>query len=369
MTSRCVVFILCCWMAAQDAFAGAAGSALLKHKQEAETKGYVFFTNRDEIVSKAKKEGKLRVVAGDASALKAIAGAFKGRYPYIDLQAESTTGIDSIQRFLLEIKSGAAIEWDTSKIETTLYREYLPHLWKIDLLGMAEQGVLNIPPQMVDPTNRNIVASSTRFEVVSYNKNLVAPNRIPKTWEDILKPEWKGKKFGTDPRPQAIAALVPLWGLEKAVDYARKIAAQEPVWIQGGNRAVGTVVSGETPLFLGPTYSIVRRHQNKDPLGTIQFTILEPVPVRSSGEQGILASAKNPFAALLWLEFMAGAEAQKLLDQHEPMVASLYTKGSAVEQELRGKKLSVISWENNLKMDEWLAKLVEASGFPKTERK
>src|SRR5215471_13922332 len=98
MTARCVVFILCCWMAAQDAFAGAAGSALLKHKQEAEAKGYVFFTNRDEIVSTAKKEGKLRVVAGDASALKAIAGAFKDRYPYIDLQAESTTGIDSIQR-------------------------------------------------------------------------------------------------------------------------------------------------------------------------------------------------------------------------------------------------------------------------------
>src|SRR5215470_1785235 len=164
MTARCVVFILCCWVAAHDAFAGAVGSALLKHKQEAEAKGYVFFTDRDEIVSKAKREGKLRVVAGDASALKAIAEAFRRRYPYVDLQAESTTGIDSIQRFLLEIKSGAAIEWDTAKIETTLYREYLPHLWKVDLLGMAAHGVLNIPPQMVDPTNRNIIASSTRFE-------------------------------------------------------------------------------------------------------------------------------------------------------------------------------------------------------------
>ena len=369
MTARIVILILCLWLGGQDAFAAVAGSALLKRKQEAEAKGYVFFTNRDEIVSKAKKEGKLRVVAGDASALKAIAEAFRKRYPFIDLQAESTTGIDSIQRFLLEIKSGAAREWDTAKIETTLYREYLPHLWKVDLLGMAEQGVLNIPPQMVDPTNQNIVASSTRFEVVSYNQNLVSPGQIPKTWEDMLKPEWKGRKFGADPRPQVIATLVPLWGLERAVDYARKIAAQEPVWIQGGNRAVGTVVSGETPLFLGPTYSIVRRHQNKDPLGAIQFTVLEPVPVRTSGEQGILASARNPSAALLWLEFMAGAEAQKLLDQHEPLVASLYTKGSAVEQELRGKKVSVISWENNVKMDEWLAKLVEASGFPKAERK
>jgi iron(III) transport system substrate-binding protein len=369
MIARALTLILCSWLTGQSAYAAAAGSALLKAKQEAEAKGYVSFTSRDEIVSKAKKEGKLRVVAGDASALKAVAEAFRKRYPFIDLHAESTTGIESIQRFLLEIKSGAAKEWDTTKIETTLYREYLPHLWKVDLLGMAEQGVLDIAPQMVDPTNQNIIASSTRFEVIAYNKNLVSPGQIPKTWEDMLKPQWKGRKFGADPRPQLIATLVPLWGLEKALNYARKIAAQEPVWIQGGNRAVGTVVSGETPLFLGPTYSIVRRHQSKDPLGVIQYGVLEPVPVRTSGEQGILATAGNPHAALLWLEFVAGTEAQKLLDQHEPMVASLYTKGSAVEQELRGKRLSVISWENNEKMDQWLAKLVEASGFPKTERK
>jgi hypothetical protein len=35
---------------------------LKKAKQGAEAKGYVFLTNRDEIVAKAKKEGKLRIL-------------------------------------------------------------------------------------------------------------------------------------------------------------------------------------------------------------------------------------------------------------------------------------------------------------------
>ena len=97
----------------------------------------------------------------------------------------------------------------------------------------------------------------------------------------------------------------------------------------------------------------------------MQFVVLEPVPLRITIEQGILATARNPHAALLWLEFMAGAEAQKLIDKYEPLVASVYSKDSAAERAVRGKKLSVISWENNAIIDQWMGKIVEAYGFPK----
>jgi len=96
---------------------------------------------------------------------------------------------------------------------------------------------------------------------------------------------------------------------------------------------------------------------------------LEPVPVRIGVEQAILATSKKAHAALLWLEFVAGPEAQKLVDQYEPLIASVYSKGSAAEQALRGKKLSVVSWENNEKMEQWIAKLTEAYGLPKADLK
>ena len=79
--------------------------------------------------------------------------------------------------------------------------------------------------------------------------------------------------------------------------------------------------------------------------------------------------AQHLNAALLWLEWMASPEAQKLADDHEPSSSSLHIRGSAVEQELRGKKLSVVSWEHHQQMDQWQAKVVEVYGFPKAETK
>jgi len=353
-----------------QALAASAASALLKAGKEAESKGYVFFTDREEIVSKAKKEAKLRVITGLSGSIQATTEAFRKKYPFINIYVEEIKNPDIGQRLLLEVKAGAARDRDVMRVHTDFYREWLPHLWKADLLGMAEHGVVQIPPDMIDPKNRNVIALVSRFEVVAYNKNLVSPGQLPKTWEDILKPEWKGRKFGTDIRPQELAALVPAWGLDKTVDYALKIAAQQPVWARGGSRPLAALAAGEIPLYVfGANYGTVTRAQRKDSLRVIQLITLEPVPVRIGVEQAILEISQNRHAALLWLEFLAGAEAQKLMDLHEPLTASVYSKGSAAEQALRGKKLSVVSWENNEKMEQWIAKLLEAYGFPKADFK
>jgi iron(III) transport system substrate-binding protein len=355
------------WLPAPAAHAAAASPGLTKAKQEAEAKGLVFEINHDAIVSKARKEGKLRVITGLETSNKFTAEAFRKKYPFIDLHVENIRGTEQAQRNLLEVKSGAAKDWDMVRPVTDFYNEYLPYLWKVDLLGMAEQGVLAIPPAMIDPKNRNVLGLVSRFQVTAYNKNLLPPAQAPKTWDDILKPQFKGKKFAVDIRPQEIAALVPAWGLEKTLDFSRKVAAQQPIWIRGGSRTLQAVVSGEVPLFIGPNYDSVREFQRKDPLGVLQFVIMEPVPVRMSAEQAILAAAKNPYAALLWLEHMASPEAQKLIDEHEPLAASLYVRGSIAEQEMRGKQLSVVTWEHYQNVDQWIAKIVEAYGFPKAE--
>jgi iron(III) transport system substrate-binding protein len=368
-----LVFILGWLLAGPDVFAASASSALLKAKQEAESKGYLFFTSRDEIISKAKQEGKIRALtgAGLEASLPPTTEAFKKKYPFIDLQAQYVGGTDASQRFLLEVKAGAANEWDIARAATDAYNDWLPHLRKIDILGMAEHGVLDIPLQMIDPKHRNVVALASRFSVVVYNKNLVPPAQVPKRWEDMLKPEYKGKKFAADIHPTEVAGLVPGWGLEKTVDYARKIAAQDPIWFRASAaRPLAALAAGEIPILLfGANYGSAVRAQRKDPLGVVQFTTLEPVPVRITVEEAILSTSKNPAAALLWLEFMASAEGQALIDQHEPLVASVHRKGSAVEQALRGKKLSVVSWEDHQRSQQWIGKITEAYGFPRAEMK
>ena len=58
---------------------------------------------------------------------------------------------------------------------------------------------------------------------------------------------------------------------------------------------------------------------------------------------------------------------QKIADEHEPMASAVYVRGSAVEQELRGKKLSAVPWESYQNLQPWSAKIFEAYGFPKAD--
>src|SRR5262245_1699429 len=343
------------------------GPALVKAKQEAEARGFLFVSDRAEILARAQKEGRLSVITSmEPETAKASAIAFKRRYPFIDINIQPRTGSESAQQLVLQIKSGAAKEWDVVSTTSDLINEYIPHLWKLDLLGMAEQGVLQIAHQMVDTTQRNIVAFHSRFHVIAYNKNLVPTAQVPKAWDDLLKPEYKGRKFSLDIRP-GLTTLIPAWGLERTVDFARKLASQEPIWVRGDPRAITGMLAGEIPMMVAANFHDLKRAQKKDPLGVLQYTIVEPVPFRLALAQSILATAQHPYAALLWFDWLATVEAQKIADEHEPMASVVYVRGSAVEQELRGKKLSAVPWESYQNLQPWSAKIFEAYGFPKAD--
>ena len=350
------------------ASAASSSSALQKAKQEAEAKGYTFLTNRNEIVAQAKKEGRLRVLGDmEPPTIKATTKAFMQKYPFINLEVREISGTAAVQTNILEIKSGVAKDWDILHLSQDFYNQFIPHLWKIDLLGMAGQGILQIPTPMIDPQHRNVVALWSRFQVAVYNKNLVPPQQLPKLWEDVLKPEFKGKRFAADIRPTEIAALVPAWGLEKTLDFARKVAAQQPIWVRGSVRTFPFILSGEVPILIGPSFHTTKRLQKKDLTGVLQYVILEPVPLRLALAEAIQAGSKNPHAALLWLEWMASLESQRLADEHEPLGSSVHVLGGAVKQAITGKKLSVVSWEHQENMEQWQAKVLEAYGFPKAE--
>jgi ABC-type Fe3+ transport system substrate-binding protein len=358
------------WLVGGSGFAASVSPSLLKVKQEAEAKGYLFETSHDEIVSKAKKEGKLRVLSTMESAvIKAMREAFKKKYSFIDVHVEELGSVEENQRFLLEVKAGAAKGWDVNRAYTDFYDQYFPYQKKFDILGMAENKVLNVPPKLVDPRQRNLVTMGSNITVVAYNKKLISSEKVPDRWEDFLKPEFKGRKFVLDIRPVPLGMLVPAWGLEKAVDYAKKLNDQQPVWGRGHTRVMASVLAGEYALFLGPNFGAVKRTQAKDPTGAIGYKIPEPIPVRLHEANGVLANAENPYAGLLWLEFQASPEGQKIMDDHWPVGASVFAPGSAQEQVTSGKKLSIIDWNHYTKLDDYLQKIVEAMGFPKASVK
>ena len=344
-----------------------ASPALLQAKQEAETKGYVFETSHDAILTNAKKEAKLRVLSSfDNESLKGLVQAFKKKYPFIAINADEVAGTDTYQRMILEMKSGATRAWDVNYMTTDFYDEYLPYQKKFDLLGMAQHGVLRIPVEMIDPFNRNIVAYSSTVQVVTYNRNVISGEKVPNSWEDFLNPEFKGKKFVADIRPQEIAALVPAWGLEKTLNFARGIVAQQPVWSRGHSRVLTAMAGGEYSMLIGANLNSTKRAIDKDRTKCIAFKVVEPVPVWIGEHEAVFAKAEYPYAGLLWLEFCATEEAKKIVDQGSYEGSYLFPVTSAY-QASRGRKLSLVDWQHATKMQDYQKKVVEAYGFPRAE--
>jgi iron(III) transport system substrate-binding protein len=348
--------------------AAAASPAVIKAQKAAAAKGYVFVATHQEIVSMAKQEGKLRVVVStDGSLLKHLAAGFKQKYPYIDIRAEEIRGTDAYIRQLHEIKSGLIKGQDVNDLAYDYYDEYAPFQRKFDILGMAEQKILQIPVQLIDAVNRNVVAIGSGIQVVAYNKKLIGPEKVPDSWEGFLKPEFAGRKFVLDIRPKDTSALVPAWGLEKTLDFARKLAAQNPVWARGNTRVLTAMLAGEQQMLLGPDFDSVLRIMDKDKTDSIAYKIVEPVPVRLNEAQGILRNAENPYSALLWLEFVGSPEGQKILDERGPYEASVFIPGSVQERAARGKKQSVVDWGHYNKIPEYERKIIEAYGFPRAQ--
>jgi hypothetical protein len=100
-----IVFALCAL--GTDVTASTPSAALLEAKKKAEAKGYIFETNHEEIVAKAKKEGRVKALTGlDPETFPYMIDRFKKKYPFLEVEMVEITGRDAAQRFVMELKAG-----------------------------------------------------------------------------------------------------------------------------------------------------------------------------------------------------------------------------------------------------------------------
>ena len=99
------------------------------------------------------------------------------------------------------------------------------------------------------PRYRNVVIG------VVYNKSVLSAADAPKTLEDLVKPQYRGKIVMPDPTQhttttQWVASLEKLMGKEKADKYIRDLAAQKPILVESLLPAAERVATGESPIAI-----------------------------------------------------------------------------------------------------------------------
>src|SRR5947208_1425769 len=71
------------------------------------------------------------------------------------------------------------------------------------------------------------VSAYHNASVVSYNTNLVKPQELPKSYDDLLDPKWKGKMLMDSRETEWYASMLQILGREKGLRLMRGLAKQD----------------------------------------------------------------------------------------------------------------------------------------------
>jgi len=160
-------------------------------------------------------------------------------------------------------------------------------------------------------SHREWVATYLSVWVQAYNTKLVKKEDLPRTFQDLLDPKWKGKLGIEGNIPEWYSTVVLHMGEEKGIRFFRDLVARNGISVRTGHSLLNNmVVAGEVPLALTVYQFLPEPAKRRG--AAIDWFVLEPLVARTSGV-GIARRAPHPNAALLFYDFMLSDEAQKLM--------------------------------------------------------
>ena len=90
----------------------------------------------------------------------------------------------------------------------------------------------------------------TRHQIthLAYNTKAVSKKDLPKAYEDLLSPRWKGRLAFDGRGMWGFTHLRILWGEDKFWKFINGLTAQKPLWSTRCNSATDKVVTGEAQI-------------------------------------------------------------------------------------------------------------------------
>jgi iron(III) transport system substrate-binding protein len=183
------------------------------------------------------------------------------------------------------------------------------------------------------PKHHEWAATILSVWVQAYNTGLVRKSELPKTWNDLLDPKWKGR-IGIEAKDDDWFATVvqELGGEKQGLDFFRKLSGGNGISVRKGHTLLNNmVVSGEVPLAL--TVYNYMPEQAKEKGAPIDWFVIPPAIARSNAV-GVARKAPHPAAALLFYEYLLGPEGQKAMTS-----INYVPTNTKVESPLKGVKI------------------------------
>lgn len=201
------------------------------------------------LVEAAKKEGKVVIYGSlESDTVETVSKAFQKKTG-IGMEYWRASATKVMDRALTEYRAGKPL------FDVILTNDNpLQIMHKEGIFAKYDSpSAKDFPKDAIDPNlgprYRNVIIG------VVYNKSIIKPADAPKSLEDLLKPQYKGKLVMPDPTQhttttQWVASLHKLMGKEKADKYIRDLAAMKPILVESLLPAAERVTTGETPIAI-----------------------------------------------------------------------------------------------------------------------
>lgn len=215
------------------------------------------------------------------------------------------SGTDNvIQRITSEARAGhSAVDFvlSTAPEMEALHREKLLQ----PVFSPLQQNL--IPAAL--PAHKEWTGMRIFIFVQGYNTQKISRDELPRTYQDLLNPRWKGQ-LGVESKHEWFFTLVQAMGEEKGLKLFRDVVATNGMSLRKGSTLLATLVAtGEVPLALNLYRHGVERVRAKG--APIDYISLSPT-VASTDGIAIMRNAPHPYTATMFYDFML-SEGQKIV--------------------------------------------------------
>jgi iron(III) transport system substrate-binding protein len=283
---------------------GAAG-ALAQNQGSLQAATYTGADRYQRLVDAARKEGELMVYTSvPVDDMAVLGAAFEKKYG-VKVKVWRAGSEKVLQRTVTEARAN---RFDVDVVETngpemeSLHREKI--LQEVKSPYLADL----IAPAILP--HHDWVGTRLNIFALAYNTGRVKKADLPKTYQDLLNPKWKGKLGVEAEDLDWFAGVVGEMGEAKGTKLFRDIVATNGLSVRKGHTLLTNLVaSGEVPLAL--TVYNYKAEQMKNKGAPIDWFTIAPAIARPNGV-GVTKHAPHPNAAVLFFDFMI-SDAQPLL--------------------------------------------------------
>jgi ABC-type Fe3+ transport system substrate-binding protein len=277
----------------------------------------------------------------------------------VKVEFQRVGGTREREKVFTEIAAGK-VSYDVTVMTVT----QIPNVLKADIAEKVDWRSLGIQPQDIAPLGLGVNYQYVIFGI-THNRKLVSDEVAHRMgWEDCADPKWK-RRIAMNDTPIHLEILWQphLWGKDKTLAHARKLAANQTVFERSGEDATGKVALGEYAMSCGDVHNNYLEQTIFKGATTLGFALPDPVPSTSRAIVYIPRGAQYPNAARLWILWSLSEEAQALLDAID-FTGNPTVMATAAGKMAKGKKIVLYEPEWQLKAQDIRKEILEATGLP-----